>query len=124
MVKGALVDPDYIVVAGMAVQAITGVRSTVCYSKSHVAPWGLQKHKPVAVKAMIRGMQAWRFLASCIDVVMPRIKDYKGVKGSSGDGNGNLMFGFAPKEMALFPEIEGIPTPNLFHQWRLILSNK
>ncbi|RPB26815.1 ribosomal protein L5 [Terfezia boudieri ATCC MYA-4762] len=106
MVKGALVDPDYIAVAGMAIQVITGVRSTVCYAKAHIAPWGLRENKPVAVKATIRGMQAWRFLASCIDVVLPRIKDYKGVKGSTGDGSGNLMFGFTPAEMALFPEIE------------------
>lgn len=107
MVKGALTDPDHIAVAGMAVQAITGVRATVCYSKKHIAPWGLKSDTAIGVKSTIRGMQAWRFLASCIDVVMPRIKDYRGVKGSTGDESGDLSFGFTPEEMALFPEIEG-----------------
>ena len=107
MCKGALQDPDYIAVAGIAVQAITGVRATVCYSKTHIAPWGLKENKPIAVKARVTGMQAYRFLSSVIDVVMPRIKDYRGVPGTSGDGSGNLTFGFSATELALFPEIEG-----------------
>ena len=111
MAKAALSDPDYIAATGMAVQAITGVRATVCYSKTHIAPWNLRENKPVGVKATIRGMQAWRFLASCVEVVMPRIKDYKGVKGTTGDGGGNLMFGFTPEQVALFPEIEGVFVP-------------
>ena len=107
MCKGALQDSDYIAAAGMAVQSITGVRATVCYSKNHIAPWGLKEDMPVAVKVHLRGMQAWRFLSSCVDIVMPRIKDYKGVKGSAGDSSGNITFGFKPEELALFPEIEG-----------------
>jgi large subunit ribosomal protein L5 len=37
---------------------------------------------------------------------MPKIKEWKGVKGSSGDSSGNLTFGFTPEETALFPEVE------------------
>ncbi|KAI5806596.1 ribosomal protein L5 domain-containing protein [Peziza echinospora] len=105
-VKGAINEPGYLYSAGMAIQAITGVRATVCNSKHHIAPFGLKDDVPIAVKSRLIGMPAYRFLASIVDVVMPRIKDYKGVKGSSGDNSGNISFGFTPEEVSLFPEIE------------------
>jgi len=39
-------------------------------------------------------------------VVMPRIKEYKGVSGSSGDGSGDLAWGFGPDVVGVFPEVE------------------
>jgi large subunit ribosomal protein L5 len=48
----------------------------------------------------------YHFLSKCVDVVMPKIKDWRGVKGSSGDSSGNLAFGFTPEEVAMFPEVE------------------
>lgn len=106
MVKQALDNPAYIAVAGTVVQAITGVRAEVVYSKKQLATWGLTKDKPIGVKSEIKGPQAYRFLSSLIDVVMPRIKDYKGIKGSTGDGSGNFAFGFTPTAVQMFPEVE------------------
>ena len=37
---------------------------------------------------------------------MPRIKDWKGVSGTSGDSIGNISFGMTPEQVALYPEIE------------------
>ncbi|KAL7270682.1 54S ribosomal protein L7, mitochondrial [Rhizina undulata] len=105
-VKGALQDSGYLAAAGIALQSITGVRATVHYSKKSVAPFELKAGKPVAVKVHMEGGLAYRFISSLVDVVMPRIKDYPGVKGSSGDSSGNITFGFTPEMVALFPEIE------------------
>jgi large subunit ribosomal protein L5 len=107
MVKGALQDTGYLAVAGMAVQSITGVRTTVCYSKKSVAPFDLRAKRAIAVKAHLKGQLSYRFLANLIDVVMPRIKEYRGAKGTSGDSSGNITFGFTPEQVTLFPEIEG-----------------
>ncbi|KAI5781472.1 ribosomal protein L5 domain-containing protein [Geopyxis carbonaria] len=106
MVKGALEDNGYLAIAGMVVQSITGVRATVHKARRSVAPFGLREKKPVAVSSTFKGPLAWRFMSSLVDVVMPKIKEYPGVKGSSGDSSGNISFGFTPDQVTLFPEIE------------------
>lgn len=106
MVKGAVGDSGYLHAAGMALQAITGVRVTTCKSKTDVVPWGLRKGKYIAVKCELRGEDMWHFLGRCVDVVLPRIKDWPGVKGSAGDSSGNITFGLKPDAVKLFPEIE------------------
>lgn len=106
--RDALKDSAAVGVAGTIVQAMTGVRATVVYSKSQEAMWGLTKDKPIGVKAKMEGPAMYRFLASCVEFVMPKIKEYKGIKRSSGDDSGNISFGFSPEAVALFPEVEGM----------------
>ncbi|KAI5290938.1 hypothetical protein KEM54_006950 [Ascosphaera aggregata] len=94
-------------VAGMAVQAITNVRVTTHTSKSNVPSWGVVKGKNyVGITAELRGEDMYHFFGKLIDVVLPRIKDWPGVKASSGDSSGNITLGLEPKMVALFPEIE------------------
>lgn len=94
-------------VAGMAIQAISNVRVETYKSRSSVSPWGIQPGRnTVAVKAELRGEDMQHFLGKLIDVVMPKIKEWHGVKGSSGDSSGNITLGLEPVDVALFPEIE------------------
>ncbi|KAJ6155575.1 hypothetical protein N7470_006141 [Penicillium chermesinum] len=94
-------------VAGMAVQAISNVRVETFRSKASVSGWGLVPGRDaVAVKAELQGETMYHFLSKLVDVVLPRIKDWPGVKGSSGDSSGNITFGLDPEYVALFPEIE------------------
>ncbi|KAG9839771.1 DUF803-domain-containing protein, partial [Aureobasidium melanogenum] len=106
MVKGALDDSAHLHVAGMVMQAISNVRVTTHKTRKNVAGFGLRAGQYVSVTAELRGEDMQHFLAKVIDIVMPKIKEWKGVKGSSGDSSGNLTFGFTPEETALFPEIE------------------
>lgn len=93
-------------VAGMAIQAITGVRCTSHAAISNVLQWGMRAGKFVAVSSDLTGEDMYHFLSKCVDIVMPRIKDWKGVKGTSGDSSGNISFGLTPEAVAYFPEIE------------------
>ncbi|OAX80555.1 hypothetical protein ACJ72_05108 [Emergomyces africanus] len=94
-------------VAGMAIQAISNVRVQTHKMKGNVAKWGVVPGKAyVAVTAELKGEDMYHFFGKLVDVVMPRIKDWKGVKGSSGDSSGNIAFGLEPDMVALFPEIE------------------
>ncbi|KAI9374911.1 ribosomal protein L5 domain-containing protein [Aspergillus egyptiacus] len=94
-------------VAGIAVQAISNVRVETFESKTGVPGWGISPGRDtVAVKADLRGENMYHFFGKLIDIVMPRIKEWPGVKGSSGDSSGNISFGLAPQHVALFPEIE------------------
>lgn len=106
MVKAASNDSAYLHVAGMVMQSITNVRVVSHESRRAVQQWGLKKGKFVSVTADLYGEDMHHFLAKCVDLVMPRIKDWKGVKGSSGDWTGCISFGFDAESVALFPEIE------------------
>jgi large subunit ribosomal protein L5 len=106
MVKEANSDSAYLHVAGMVVQAITNVRVTTHQAHMSVAQWGAKAGKYVSVTARMINEDAYNFLGKTIDIVMPRIKEWQGVKGSSGDSAGNISFGFKPEDVALYPEIE------------------
>ncbi|KAH8434623.1 mitochondrial 54S ribosomal protein uL5m [Aspergillus melleus] len=107
-VKGAAQEnSSWIHVAGMAVQAISNVRVSTFKSKTSVATWGIAPGRDtVAVKAELRGENMLHFFSKLVDVVLPKIKDWEGVKGTSGDSSGNITFGLDPESVALFPEIE------------------
>ncbi|KAL8710968.1 MAG: hypothetical protein Q9220_004567 [cf. Caloplaca sp. 1 TL-2023] len=100
-------DSSYLHVAGMILQAVTNVRATVCKARHSIANFKLMKEKTsMAVKAELKGEDMYYFLSKVVDVVMPRIKEYKGVSGGSGDGSGNLAFGLMPSAVGMFPEVE------------------
>lgn len=54
----------------------------------------------------LKGEDMYHFLGKLITVVLPRIKDWRGVRATTGDSSGNLSFGLEPDTVALFPEIE------------------
>lgn len=93
-------------VASMAIQAITGVRCEVHKARHNVVDWGLRAGRNVSLTSELNGEDMYNFLAKTVDVVMPRIKDWKGVSGTSGDASGNISFGLKSDEVAYFPEIE------------------
>lgn len=105
MVKGAISDSAHLHVAGIMLQAITGVRPTVHRARVS-ALFGIRESMPVAVTSTMRGNQAYDFVDKCINLVMPRLKDWPGIKGSTGDGAGNISFGFNREGAILFPEVE------------------
>jgi len=106
MVKGALADSAHLHVAGICLQAITGVRPTAHEAKHNVATWGIRKGSYVSLTSTMRGNDALEFLDKCIHLVFPRIKDWKGVKGTTGDSSGNISFGFDSEGTILFPEVQ------------------
>lgn len=105
-VQDAGSDSAYLHVAGMVLQAITNVRCKVYVAKQSISNFNLREGKAMAVGCELRGEDAWCFLNKVVEVVMPGIKDYTGVSGGSGDGSGNLAFGFAKDVVGTFPEVE------------------
>ncbi|KAF4303041.1 mitochondrial 54s ribosomal protein 7 5 [Botryosphaeria dothidea] len=106
MVPKAADDSAHLHVASMVVQAITNVRVTTHKARQSVSQWGLREGRYVAVKAELAGEDMYDFLAKTIDLILPRIKEWKGAKGSSGDSSGNIAFGLPPDAVAMYPEIE------------------
>jgi large subunit ribosomal protein L5 len=106
MVKGATDDSSYLHVAGIMLQAITGVRPVVHRARHSVSQFGIRATMPIALTCTLRNDQANEFLDKCINLVLPKIKDWPGVKGTTGDSAGNLGFGFDREGAILFPEVE------------------
>ncbi|KAK9380922.1 mitochondrial 54S ribosomal protein uL5m [Kockiozyma suomiensis] len=91
------------------IQQITGVKPAPAYSGVSIMQWRLRKERNVGAVVEIKGAKKDQFLATLVEVVMPRVKDFQGIANSSGDKFGNISFGLDPEGVRLFPEIEGNP---------------
>ena len=74
-------NPDHLIVARAVVQTITGVRPKVTSVNSSVAQWGIVRGDRTGVKATLRGEAAWEFVDKVVQLVFPKIKEWKGVEG-------------------------------------------
>ncbi|RCI08215.1 hypothetical protein L249_6306 [Ophiocordyceps polyrhachis-furcata BCC 54312] len=99
-------DKEYLHVARAVLQAISGQFPDVTSIKTNVSQWGIKKGKKGGAVVTLRGAQAYEFVDKLVTLVLPKIKDWPGIKGTSGDSSGNLGLGIEPQWMLYFPEIE------------------
>lgn len=99
-------DPTYLLAARSALQAVTGAKPEIRRVRTGVSQWGVAKGQLAGAKATVWGEQAYELLDKMIHLVFPRIKEWPGISVTTGDESGNIAFGFAPDELALFPEIQ------------------
>ncbi|KAJ2342740.1 ribosomal protein, partial [Coemansia sp. RSA 2618] len=104
--REALNNKNHLLSALMALQVITGRRAQLIRAKSDAAPWKLRKGMPIAAKVELEGDDMFEFLDKLIEVVLPRMKEYSGLRMSAGDGNGSFTMGFDDSVIGLFPEME------------------
>lgn len=97
---------DYVTVAKSVIQSITGVRPEATEVKHSESQWNIVKGDRSGVKVSVHGHQAYELLDKMISLVFPKIKEWKGISGTTGDSAGNLAWGFTPAQMILFPEVE------------------
>lgn len=83
MIKHAVEDSAHLHVAGIMLQAITGVRPVVHRAKHSVAQFNIRVSQPIALTCTLRGDQAYEFVDKVINLVLPKIKDWPGVQGKS-----------------------------------------
>jgi len=83
---------------------ITGQRPVKTKAKKAIATFKLQKGDIIGVKVTLRGARMFAFLDKVIKMVLPRIRDFRGVPDTGFDGMGNYTLGFA--EHIVFPEID------------------
>ncbi|CAA9387461.1 MAG: LSU ribosomal protein L5p (L11e) [uncultured Rubellimicrobium sp.] len=82
---------------------IAGQRAVVTKAKKSIAGFRVREEMPLGTMVTLRGDRMYEFLDRVVTVAMPRIRDFRGVKGTSFDGRGNYAFGL--KEHIVFPEI-------------------
>ena len=76
----------------------------VTHAKKSIAGFRVREEMPLGCKVTLRGDRMYEFLDRLITIALPRVRDFRGVKGSSFDGRGNYAMGL--KEQIVFPEID------------------
>jgi len=84
--------------------SITGQNPSVRNARVSVASFGLRKGSPVGLKVTLGRLRMYDFLDRLFSVVLPRLRDFRGVKRGSFDKHGNYTLGIA--EHNIFPEID------------------
>jgi large subunit ribosomal protein L5 len=84
--------------------AIAGQKAVITKAKNSIAGFRVREEMPLGCKVTLRGDRMYEFFDRLITIALPRVRDFRGVKGSSFDGRGNYAMGI--KEHIVFPEIE------------------
>jgi len=102
-VNGAVENKSRVEVAARDLATITGQRPTVRLSKKAISGFKLRENMPIACAVTLRESRMWEFADRLFSIVLPRIRDFRGVKDKL-DGRGNYTLGLS--EQSVFPEID------------------
>lgn len=100
----AVKDTKKVKAAAEQMTAIAGQKAVITHAKKSIAGFRVREEMPLGCKVTLRGDRMYEFLDRLITIALPRVRDFRGVKGSSFDGRGNYAMGL--KEQIVFPEIE------------------
>jgi len=81
---------------------ISGQKPVVRKAKLSVSNFKLREGQPVGLSVTLRGAAAYNFIDKLINIVYPRVRDFRGVQGNTFDKDGNCSVGF--KDHTVFPE--------------------
>ncbi len=86
------------------IATITGQKPVITKSKTAISNFKLRENMDNGIKVTLRGDRMWDFYDKLVNVVLPRVKDFRGVSRKAFDGRGNYALGI--KEHTVFPEID------------------
>ena len=82
---------------------ISGQRAVITRAKKSIANFKLRQDMPIGAAVTLRGDRMFEFLDRLTSVVLPRVRDFRGVSTKSFDGRGNYTLGL--RDQLIFPEI-------------------
>ena len=82
---------------------IAGQKPVATKARQSIAQFKIREGMVVGAKVTLRKDRMYEFLDRLITIALPRVKDFRGLKGTSFDGRGNYAMGL--KEHIVFPEI-------------------
>ena len=86
------------------ISIIAGQKAVITKARVSISAFKIRKGLAIGVKVTLRGKRMYHFLEKLIRIVIPRLKDFRGVSDNNIDQNGNLNIGFP--EQIIFPEID------------------
>jgi len=83
---------------------IAGQKPVITKASKSIASFKLRKGMPIGCMVTLRRERMYEFYQKLVTIVLPRVRDFRGVSPKSFDGRGNYTMGL--KEQIIFPEIE------------------
>jgi len=100
----AMDNPKALDAAVIDLTTITGQKPVVTKARKSIANFKLREGRAIGTAVTLRGDRMWAFLDRLMNIVLPRVRDFRGVSPNSFDGRGNYTLGL--REQIIFPEIE------------------
>jgi large subunit ribosomal protein L5 len=103
-VRGAVMDHKLIDRMSGILSKITGQKPKLTRARQSIAGFKIRKGDPIGLMVTLRGDRMYAFFDKLVRIVLPRLKDFHGVKRTSFDAVGNYTLGLT--EYSVFPEID------------------
>lgn len=103
-VKHATADKKNMEIGTEVMKLITGQKPKVTAAKKSISSFKLREGEKIGLMVTLRGTRMYDFYGKLVDVVLPRLKDFRGVSKDSFDSRGNYTLGLS--EYSVFPEID------------------
>lgn len=98
-------DSDSVLEKGVAnLTSITGQKPVVTKAKKSIAAFKLVAGSPIGLKVTLRGERMYSFIDKLVNIVLPKVRDFRGVSDRAFDSQGNYNLGLS--EQTIFPEID------------------
>lgn len=86
------------------IEAIAGQKPVQTRAKKSIADYALRKGDVIGLKVTLRHDKMWHFIDKLINIVLPRVKDFRGTSATAFDAVGTYTMGIT--ELVVFPEID------------------
>ncbi len=96
-------DKKMIEVAANTLRKITGQQPIETIARKSIASFKLREGNKIGLKVTLRGDRMYEFMDRLVNIVMPRLRDFHGVKATAFDKSGNFSVGFV--DQSVFPEL-------------------
>lgn len=96
-------DKKLIEIAANTLRKITGQQPVETFAKKSIASFKLREGNKIGLKVTLRGERMYEFADRLINIVLPRLRDFHGVKAGAFDKSGNYSIGFT--DQSVFPEL-------------------
>jgi large subunit ribosomal protein L5 len=100
----ALQDKKYLENAIKDLTALSGQKPLICKAKKSVSNFKVRQGDKTGLKVTLRQERMYEFMDRLINLAIPRVKDFRGLKPNGFDGRGNYTMGV--DEQSVFPEID------------------
>lgn len=102
-VGSAVTEKKHMELAVDALTQITGQKPIITIARKAIAGFRLREGMPIGCKVTLRRQRMYEFLDRLIAIVLPRVRDFRGISRTAFDGNGNYSLGLS--EQLVFPEL-------------------
>ena len=102
-VGSAIADKKVLDIAASALSDITGQRPVMTTARKSIAGFRLREGMPIGCMVTLRRQRMFEFMDRLVSIVLPRVRDFRGISRKAFDGRGNYSMGLV--EQLVFPEL-------------------